>query len=133
VQLFGRAVPGVVQDSRSSISSKFGAGYRLLRADGFDHAIRADNVLDKHFKVFFVRNFKNNARLGIIASKKSLPKSADRNRVKRIIREVFRHHSIKHCRLDLVVKVNAEPSRELCMRIDNLKMLFSQVESRCAD
>lgn len=133
MQLFGRAVPEVVQDSRSSISSKFGVGHRLLRADGFDHAIHADNVFDKHFKVFFVGNFKSNARLGIIASKKSLPRSTDRNRVKRIIREVFRHHNIKYCRVDLVVKVNAGPSRELYMRIDNLKMLFSQVESRCAD
>ena len=133
MQSYGRAVPEVVQDSRFSISSKFGAGYRLLRADGFEHAIRADNVYDTHFKVFFVHNSEKNARLGIIASKKTLPKSADRNRVIRIIREVFRHHSIKQCGVDLVVKVNAEPSRELCMRIDNLKSLFSQVESRCAD
>jgi len=105
----------------------------LLRADGFDHVIHAENVADKHFKIFFTRNRKNNARLGIIASKKSLPGAADRNRVKRFIRETFRQHNIKLCKLDLVVKVNSDCSRKANTQIDNLKKLFSQVENRCAE
>jgi ribonuclease P protein component len=105
----------------------------LLRADGFDHVIRATNVADNHFKIFFTRNRKKNARLGIIASKKSLPNAVDRNRVKRFIRETFRQHNIKLCKLDLVVIVNRNYSRKVDTRIDNLKMLFSQIESRCAE
>jgi ribonuclease P protein component len=104
----------------------------LLRADGFDHMFRKDNITGNHFKIFFARNFKNNARLGIITSKKSLPRSVDRNHVKRLIREVFRQHNIKQCKLDLVVKVSGDFSRKVGLRIDNLNELFSQVEGRCA-
>jgi ribonuclease P protein component len=105
----------------------------LLRVGGFDQVIRAENVSDKHFKIFFTRNGKNNARLGIIASKKLLPSAVDRNRVKRFVRETFRKHTIKLCKLDLVVKVSNGYSWKVGSRIDNLKKLFSQVENRCAE
>lgn len=126
-------MPGAVRDSRSSVPSRFTVAYRLLRADGFDHVIRAETIADKHFKIFFTRNFKHNARLGIIASKKSLSRAADRNRVKRFIRETFRRHHIKFCKLDVVVMVGRDYSWKVDTRIDNLKKLFSQVENRCAE
>ena len=131
-QSSGRAEPRAVQDSPSNISSKFTVAYRLLRTDGFDHVIHANNVADKHFKIYFIRNFKNNARIGIIASKQSIPRSADRNRVKRFVREAFRKHTIRHCKLDLVVRVSEDNPRNVDLQIDNLNNLFSQVESRCA-
>jgi ribonuclease P protein component len=121
-----------VQDSPSNISSKFTVAHRLLRADGFVHVIHAENVADKHFKIFFARNCENSARLGIIASKKTLPSAANRNRVKRIIREAFRQHNIKLCKLDLVVMVRRDYSQKVDTQIDNLERLFSQVENRCA-
>jgi ribonuclease P protein component len=132
-RLSGRAALGVVQDSRSSISSKFTAAYRLLRADGFGNVMRAENIADKQFKIFFVRNCQKNARLGIITSKKILPCAVDRNRVKRIIRESFRKHNIKACKLDIVVMVRLDYSQKLDTRINNLERLFSQVENRCAE
>jgi ribonuclease P protein component len=132
-QLSGHAAPGAVQDSRSSISSKYTAVYRLLRADGFDHVFRGENIADKQFKIFFACNCENNARLGIIASKKILPSASERNRVKRIIREKFRQHNIKVCKLDIVVMVRRDFSWKFVTRIDNLEKLFSQVENRCAE
>lgn len=120
-------------DSRSRISAKFAAACRLLRADGFDHVIHAESTADKHFKIFFARNCLNNARLGVVASKKLLPRAVERNRVKRIIREVFRHHNIKLCNLDLVVMVRRDYSRVVNSRIDSLDKLFSQVKDRCAE
>lgn len=95
--------------------------------------IRAENVADKHFKLYFARNGKNNARLGIVASKRTLPRAVDRNRVKRVIRETYRKHNIKLCKLDLVVMVRRDYSRKVIALIDNLEKLFSQVESRCAE
>jgi ribonuclease P protein component len=105
----------------------------LLRADGYDQIIHAENIADKYFKIFFARNHKNNARIGIIASKKTLPRAADRNRVKRTIREAFRQHNIKLCKLDIVVMVRRDYAQKVDARIINLDGLFSQVESRCAD
>ena len=131
--LSGHAVPRAVQDSLSSISFKFPVACRLLRADGFDHVIHAESIADKYFKIFFGRNRKNNARLGIIASKKLLPDAVDRNRVKRIIRETFRQHNIKLCKLDLVVLVRRDYYPAVDPRIGNLEKLFSQVENRCAE
>jgi len=103
----------------------------LQRADGFDHVIRAENITDKYFKIYFARNCENKARLGIIASKRTLSGAVDRNRVKRIIRETFRQHNIKLRKLDLVVMVRRDYSRKA--DIDNLEKLFSQVEDRCAE
>jgi ribonuclease P protein component len=105
----------------------------LLRENGFDHAVRAGNIADRHFKVYFVRNGQENARLGIIVAKKMLPGAADRNRVKRMIREAFRQHSIKLRKLDVVVRVRHILPRECGAQAGNLEMLFSQVENRCAE
>ena len=124
-------MPRAVPDSPSSSSFKFAAAYRLLRADHFDHVIRAENIADKYFKIFFAHNCHNNARLGIVASKKMLSRAVDRNRIKRVIREIFRQHNIKLLKLDVVVIVKR--SQKIDKRIENLERLFSQVENRCAE
>lgn len=127
------AVPRAVQDSQSNPSAKFTAAHRLLRENGFDHVVRAESLSDRQFKIFFVRNGKKNARLGIIVGKKTLPGAADRNRVKRVIRDAFRQHCIKQCKLDLVVMLRRSNPQEDGAQTSNLKMLFNQVESRCAE
>ncbi|MEO8331963.1 MAG: ribonuclease P protein component [Gallionella sp.] len=113
-----------------SASAGFTPAHRLLREDGFDHVVHAGSIADRHFKIFFVRNIKSNARLGIIVGKRTLPSAAQRNRVKRAIREVFRRHSIKVQQLDLVVLVRSADS-QASPAVD-LEALFNQVEKRCA-
>ena len=127
------AAPRVVRDSQSSLSVEFTVAHRLLRETGFDHVVHAENIADRQFKVFFVRNGKKNARLGIIVGKKTLPGAVDRNRVKRIIREAFRQHGIKQCKLDLVVMVRRADPQECGTQTGNLKMLFSRIENKCAE
>ena len=129
------AVPEAVPDSQFNTvtSAKFTAAHRLLSKDGFDRAFQAEHIADKHFKVFFVRNNKSNARLGIIASKKVLPGAVDRNRIKRVIREAFRQHSIKAQKLDIVVMVRHACAQEPELRNGILKILLSRVENRCAE
>lgn len=124
--------PKVVQNSLSSNRGNFNAARKLLRADGFEHVIRAENIDDKHFKIFYTPNQGYHARLGIITSKKALPSAVIRNQAKRIIREAFRQHNIKHCRLDLVVMVRRKYPLSAEAQIDNLKKLFHQLEIRCA-
>lgn len=128
-----RAAPKAVQNSRSSFSAEFGIEYRLLRKDGFDRAIKAASIAEGSFKVFFVKNEKNNARLGIIASKKVIPHASDRNQLKRVIRETFRHHDAKYCRLDMVVMVRRTYKPDAISIADRLKSLFSLVENRCVE
>lgn len=130
--LLGLVVPEAVLGSRSSISipAVFTSAHRLLRWDGYDHVVQAETVADKCFKIFFVRNNKKNARLGIIASKRKLPGAVQRNHFKRVIREVFRQHSIKTHQVDIVVLVKCADSQPV--QSEYLKMLFSRVEIRCA-
>lgn len=129
------AAPEAVQDSQFSIvtPAKFTAAYRLLCKSDFDRVMQSENIADQYTKVFFSRNDKNNARLGIIASKRILPRAVDRNRTKRIIREVFRHHSIKAQNLDMVVMVGRACPQQSLLQTNNLEVLFSRVESRCVD
>lgn len=133
--LSGLVALGVVQGSQSNISYQFPLTYKLLRADGFDHVIRAENIADKHFKIFFTPNHQKNARLGIIASKKAFPGAVERNLIKRVIREIFRHNTIKLRKLDIVVIVRRNPYQKQIIdtHVDYLERLFSQVEKRCAE
>lgn len=132
-QLSMRAAPRAVQDSRSSLSGKFSSRCRLLRLNGFSHVIRSESIFDVCFRIAFVQNSEKNARLGIIIGKKTLPGAVDRNRVKRIIRESFRQHSIKQCSLDIVVMLRRAIPQNHGEQAGNLKLLFSRVESRCAE
>jgi ribonuclease P protein component len=131
--LLMHVAPRAVQDSQSDLSAKFTAAHRLLRENGFDHVVRAENISDRHFKIFFVHNGKENARLGMIVGKKTLARATDRNRMKRVIREAFRQHSVKQYGLDLVVMLRRNDPQEEGVQVGNLKMLFNRVESRCAE
>lgn len=121
------------QDLQCDASSNFTVAHRLLREDGFSHVVRCESVADKQFKVFFARNSRENAKLGIIASKKTLPSAVDRNRIKRIIREAFRQHNIKALKLDLVVMVRRSSPLESSAQAVSLETLFGRVENRCAE
>lgn len=132
--------PRAVQNSLFSIakpdkskSENFSSEFRLLRKDGFNHVFHTENISDKYFKIFFVPNNRKNSRLGIIASKKTFTRAVDRNRVKRIVREVFRLHSIKIRKLDLIVMVLRAYAQQRSTQRENLEMLFSRAENKCAE
>ena len=125
------AVPRAAPDLPFSLTGGFSAAHRLLREDGFDHVIHGQSLEDKYFKIFFVRNSLENARLGIIARKKTLSGAAHRNCIKRVIREAFRRHDIKACKLDVVVMVRRAYSPAGDIQSDCLNALFSRVKKRC--
>ena len=60
------------------------------------------------------------SRLGIALARRTLPSSVDRNRVKRIVREVFRRHPVKHAGFDLVVSFRARPGADVCAELTRL-------------
>lgn len=45
------------------------------------------------------------SRIGIALTRRLVPRSTDRNRVKRLVREMFRRHPIKKAALDCVVSL----------------------------
>jgi ribonuclease P protein component len=52
------------------------------------------------------------SRLGIALTRRLVPSSVQRNRVKRLAREVFRLHPVKHAGLDLVIALREKLTAE---------------------
>ena len=70
----------------------------------FERALRAECLSNKWFAVHVQKNECGFARLGIIASKRVMPKAVSRNFVKRTVREVFRCNFSPAVSLDVLVK-----------------------------
>jgi ribonuclease P protein component len=84
--------------------ARFPRSCRLLDAAAFDRVFRqAARSRDELFTVLWRANGVGRARLGLAVSKKHVKRAVDRNRIKRIIRESFRHHQTTLLGLDLVV------------------------------
>lgn len=122
-----------VQNSLCSNSNSFTAAQRIPRSEGYSRCLKSNVISDKYFKLFFVPNQLQKARLGIVVAKRYMPKSVDRSQAKREIRELFRIHEIKGFGVDLVVMArNAERTdKTACM--DGLSKLFNRVAIRCAE
>ncbi len=50
------------------------------------------------------------SRLALAVAKRHLSRAVDRNRVKRILREAFRHHPIREAGVDVLVTLGAAPN-----------------------
>lgn len=89
---------------------------------------KPSKVSRKYLLALFRPNQKPHARLGIIISKHRVRRAVDRNRIKRAIRESFRHHKETLKGLDIIVLIRSEctplssQSGNLALRddIDNL-------------
>jgi ribonuclease P protein component len=64
---------------------------------------KAERSRDKMFTVLFKENGESEARLGLAISKKHCRSAVGRNRLKRVVRESFRHHHADLSGLDVVV------------------------------
>jgi ribonuclease P protein component len=78
--------------ARLTNSSQYKAVYAAAKRSG-----------DQYFTVLMVPNGLSHARLGMAVARRSIPKSVDRSRLKRIIRESFRLHLANLHSYDLVV------------------------------
>jgi len=85
---------------------------RLTRSAQFGRVMsRAERSADRFFTVLARPNDKNHARLGLAISRKAARRAVDRNRLKRIAREAFRHAPAAPA-MDLVVFAKPGAARE---------------------
>jgi ribonuclease P protein component len=85
---------------------------RLLRREHFGDALAAGRARTRrHFTLYVRPNGEPQARIGIITSKRVAPRAVDRNRMKRLVREVFRSVRQRLKGLDLVVQLRRCPPR----------------------
>jgi ribonuclease P protein component len=85
---------------------RFARGQRLLKPGEFKRVFdRACRSADKHLTVLAAVNLLPHGRLGLAISKKNVKLAVQRNRIKRLVRESFRHHQDIVSGYDVVVMV----------------------------
>ncbi len=77
---------------------------RLLKAADFSRVFRQPKKsADECFTILWRKNDLDYARLGLAISKKNVRRAVDRNRLKRLIRESFRHKISRLPSVDIVI------------------------------
>ena len=85
---------------------------RLLERSGYEAALAGKPVVvRRHFSVFVHENALKRSRIGVIVGKKGAPRAVDRNRIKRLVRELFRRERWRLGSNDLVVLTRQCPPR----------------------
>ena len=70
------------------------------------------------------------SRLGVALTRRLVPSAVDRNRVRRIVREVFRRHALKHVGVDCVVALRTRWADDGEAFAREVAALFDQVCAR---
>lgn len=103
---------------------------RLLSAKDFHHVFAQPikKIHSEHLLVLVRHNQKAWARLGLAISKKKLKNATDRNRLKRLIREHFRHQQCNMSAVDLVfvIKVGYHKDDSACIKTQ-LQDIFTKL------
>ena len=103
----------IISDLERNTRHRFSKDSRLLDAASFGRVFeKATRSRDKWFTVLCRKNTVGTGRLGLAISKKQCKKATARNRLKRIIRESFRHHQEALEGLDIVVMNKAAAADE---------------------
>lgn len=93
------------QDSRFKFSSQ----YRLISPQDFQFVFaKPCKLVSQKLLVLYKLNRLSHARLGIMIGKQHVKLAVHRNRLRRIIRESFRHHKERLKGLDIIVLVRAK-------------------------
>lgn len=91
--------------------------YRRIRCHSeFESTLKGNALTNKWFTIYVRDNAGDFTRLGMIVSKKIMPKAVSRNFTKRLIRNIFRINFVAPGAMDVVVRarkhINSENSQE---------------------
>jgi len=113
---------------------RFRSGDHIRRGSDFERIYRTGGRAgDGVFAVNALRNELGHARLGLSVSARTVGNAVCRNRVRRIVREVFRHMSGELASLDVVV--TSRPGARGADRsalVDSLERLLREAGRRAA-
>lgn len=110
----------------------FGADCRLLQAAEFQQVF-SQTLCKVHQPTFLLLATRSTAspRLGLVIAKRKIRRSHERNRVKRLARESFRHHRHQLPKLDVVLM--AKPEAQFASNADlhaQLDLAWAQLARR---
>ena len=114
-----------------------GFGYskrsRLLNAEDYTAVFNRNQikVANRYFLILALQRSDNDPRLGTVVAKKNIATAVQRNRIKRLIRESFRHQQSSLQNLDLVVLVRKGTDKLANAEISNsLKHLWQDLDKK---
>ena len=117
--------------ARSPRQEGFSRRHRFTARGSFGPALRSPRKVRGDSLVLNLVEGRGVSRLGIALTRRMVPLATDRNRVKRLVRDVFRHHEVKGRGLDCVVALR-KPFDAVCapaLRAE-LASLFDKITSR---
>ncbi len=114
--------------SKEKQNFRFARRFRISRQEGFSGLLQEKPLLNRWFAVHFKINNLGCSRLGLSVGKRHIPGAAQRNRLKRKIRESFRLQSRSglHLQQDVIVRLRrpiekAEQSQVFSVLAEMLK------------
>ncbi len=112
---------------------RFTRQQRLLKAKEYQFVFeRPYKSTDPYFTVLARANQQQFARLGLAIAKKRVSLAVKRNRIKRLIRESFRHHQLSLAGIDAVIlaknRIDQINNRTL---LDSLARHWLKLSRRC--
>jgi len=109
----------------------FSACRRLSTFGEFDAVFKNNQakVSTREFLLLAARNREDHSRLGMVISKKNTSHAVDRNRLKRLVREVFRKAKLPSVDVVVLTKAGAnQQSKQILTNI--LEKSFQKISSR---
>ena len=105
---------------------RFSGHHKLKKAEDFSSVFNEASVRQSEDSILLLGKLSHQpiSRLGMVIAKKNIPRAVDRNKIKRVMREVFRNHSsfpTDTC-LDIVLLVRGKIPK------DNAGSLYQKLE-----
>ena len=118
--------------ARSPRQEGFSTRHRFSARGSFGPVLRSPRKLRGDLAVVHVaKGPATQSRLGIALTRRMIARSVDRNRVKRLVREVFRRHEAKNAGLDCVVTLRTSFDGSAAQPLAHeLRSLFDQLTPR---
>jgi len=106
---------------------------RVRKSSEFRELVRVGRKSqDRLFSVYALANGFDHGRLGITVSRRVSARAVDRNRIKRLIREAYRHEPVRLCGVDLVVIARpAALEAEVPEMLQSLRNHWSALQKAC--
>ena len=120
---------------RSARNEGYSRRHRFSARGSFGAVLRGSRKLRGRFAVIHVAPGRSGqSRLGVALTRRLVPLSVDRNRVKRLVRDAFRRHAAKRAGFDCVValreRFDASQSAAMVEEINSLLAQLPRSEAR---
>ena len=115
--------------ARSARKEAYSRRHRYDAPGSFGPILRHGRKLRGRYVVVNVATGRSaESRLGLALTRRGIPRAVDRNRLRRIAREAFRRHRLKHAGLDCVIALRGAYDEMNAQAIaDELRGLFNQL------